>query len=151
MLQLDEVPISRLAPLPHLVASSDETVLNCVRRMREARHGCVVVVKDEIPIGVITERDVLRRMGASLSLEVPVMEACSSQIWAVRTSDSVADALREMTRRQCRHLIVVNDEGKFAGILSVRRIVHELVEHFPSAVYNLPPDAKQAQTDREGA
>jgi len=35
-------------------------------------------------------------------------------------------------------------------VLSVKRIVHYLVEHFPSTVYNLPPDPDAVRTT-EGA
>jgi len=36
-------------------------------------------------------------------------------------------------------------------VVSVKRIVEYLVEHFPSAVFNLPPDPAQRQLSREGA
>ena len=51
-----------------------------------------------------------------------------------------------------RHLPVVVDDRP-VGILSVKRIVHYLVEHFPATVYNLPPDAPTLNhpPKREGA
>jgi hypothetical protein len=36
-------------------------------------------------------------------------------------------------------------------VLSVKRIVRYLVEHYPSAVYNLPPDPGTVPGEREGA
>ena len=41
--------------------------------------------------------------------------------------------------------------GRPAGVLSVKRIVHYLVEHFPAIVYNLPPDPKSVPHEAEGA
>ena len=49
-----------------------------------------------------------------------------------------------------RHLPVVVDD-KPVGILSVKRIVHYLVEHFPATVYNLPPGFQTFLPRREGA
>ncbi len=49
-----------------------------------------------------------------------------------------------------RHLPVVVDD-KPVGILSVKRIVHYLVEHFPATVYNLPPYSQAFLPRREGA
>jgi hypothetical protein len=49
-----------------------------------------------------------------------------------------------------RHLPVVIDD-KPVGILSVKRIVHYLVEHFPTMVYNLPPHSPPTPPRREGA
>ena len=42
-----------------------------------------------------------------------------------------------------RHLPVVDDSGRPVGVLSVKRIVHYLVEHFPSTIHNQPPDPNQ--------
>jgi predicted transcriptional regulator len=50
-----------------------------------------------------------------------------------------------------RHLPVVDECSRVVGILSVKRIVHYLVEHFPNTVYNLPPDPNAVQQQREGA
>ena len=49
-----------------------------------------------------------------------------------------------------RNLPVVDDAGRPVGILSVMRIVHYLVEHFPVAVYNLPPNPHNWPTTPAG-
>ena len=49
-----------------------------------------------------------------------------------------------------RHLPVVHD-GRPVGILSVKRIVHYLVEHYPITVYNLPPVSDAYPHEAEGA
>ena len=49
-----------------------------------------------------------------------------------------------------RHLPVVDERGP-VGVLSVKRIVHYLVEHFPTTVYNLPPDPAVVPQQAEGA
>ena len=38
-----------------------------------------------------------------------------------------------------RHLPVIGETGKPVGVLSVKRVVHYLVEHFPATIYNLRP------------
>jgi CBS domain-containing protein len=148
---LSDEPISRLGSLPLFSISATHTVMDALRSMQAQRRGCVVVCEGKIPVGVITERDILRRIGTSLPLDVPVSQVISGEVWSVRVTDSLETALRAMNRHQCRHLIVVNETGEAVGILSVRRIVRALVEHFPSSVYNLPPVSNQVQTDREGA
>jgi len=50
-----------------------------------------------------------------------------------------------------RHLPVIGDTGKAVGILSVKRIVHYLVEHFPGTIYNLPPDPDAFPQEADGA
>jgi hypothetical protein len=36
-------------------------------------------------------------------------------------------------------------------VVAVHGIVHYLVDHFPATVYNLPPNPKNNQKEREGA
>jgi CBS domain containing-hemolysin-like protein len=50
-----------------------------------------------------------------------------------------------------RHLPVVDEDDRPLGIVSVKRIIHYLVEHYPAAVYNLPPEHAVISHEREGA
>ncbi len=56
-----------------------------------------------------------------------------------------------MQTRGYRHLPVIDGNGRPQGVLSVKQIVHYIVEHFPATVYNLPPDPNVVQQEREGA
>jgi CBS domain-containing protein len=69
----------------------------------------------------------------------------------VHPKDPIRVALRRMEEGGYRHLPVVDDRGYPLGILSVKRIVHYLVEHFPSTIYNLPPDPSAYPLEAEGA
>jgi CBS domain-containing protein len=69
----------------------------------------------------------------------------------VHPKDSVAFALKRMEEGGYRHLPVVDEAGQPVGVLSVKRIVHYLVEHFPATVYNLPPDPGAVPLEPEGA
>jgi hypothetical protein len=50
-----------------------------------------------------------------------------------------------------RHLPVIDDGHHPVGVLSVRRVMHYLVEHFPALVYNHPPDPHRHPDAPEGA
>ncbi|MGL4424211.1 MAG: CBS domain-containing protein [Gemmataceae bacterium] len=50
-----------------------------------------------------------------------------------------------------RHLPVVDAENRPVGMLSAKRIVHYLAEHFPMAVYNQPPEPGRVPDTAEGA
>ena len=69
----------------------------------------------------------------------------------VHPKDPIGAAVRRMEEGGYRHLPVVDDVGRPVGVLSVKRIVHYLVEHFPATIYNLPPDPGVIPQEREGA
>ena len=57
----------------------------------------------------------------------------------VATSASVLSAIEAMGEGGHRHLPVVDEAGRPVGVLSVKDVMHHLVEYFPGQVYNLPP------------
>jgi CBS domain-containing protein len=69
----------------------------------------------------------------------------------VQLGESISAAVRRMEEGGYRHLPVVDEAGRPLGVLSVKRIVHYLVEHFPATIYCLPPDPNAYPQEREGA
>jgi CBS domain-containing protein len=149
-LKIDSV--SRLQPTPPRHVSPQQTVAEAVRLMRHAGVGCVLVCSGPHLVGILTERDLLRRvLAVGKPLTAPVAECMTPDPVTVHPKDSVGSAVRRMEEGGYRHLPVVNERGAPVGILSVKRIVHYLVEHFPATVYNLPPDPGIVPQEREGA
>ena len=132
--------VSRLRPTPAWNLAPEQTVADAVALMRDKNVGCVLVCSQGRVIGIFTERDLMRRVLASdRPLSTPLADCMTAQPVVVDPKDSISVAIRRMIEGGYRHLPVVHD-GMPQGILSVKRIVHYLVEHFPSTIHNLPPD-----------
>lgn len=128
------------------------TVGQAVALMQERRAGCVVVAEHDQPVGIFTERDLLTRVLAdSVAMDASIAEVMSSPTKVVQESCSIAEVIHIMHRGGFRHLPVVDGSGDLRGVISVKCIVEALVEHFPAAVFNLPPEPQQKQLAREGA
>jgi CBS domain-containing protein len=143
--------VSRLHPTPPRMVQPTQTVAEAVALMRQERVGCLLVCENQKLIGIFTERDLMRRvMAQGKPLTIPVRACMTPDPVFVHPKEPIGSAVRRMEEGGYRHLPVV-DDGKPIGILSVKRIVHYLVEHFPGTVYNLPPDPGVVQQEREGA
>jgi CBS domain-containing protein len=144
--------VSRLEPSEALVVSPQSTVGDAVALMKGRGVGCVLVCEGTKLLGIFTERDLLRRiLAAGKPLQTPVSECMTADPVTVQPKESVSAALRRMEEGGYRHLPVVDAAGKPVGILSAKRIVHYLAEHFPATVYNLPPDPNTVPPTPEGA
>jgi CBS domain-containing protein len=144
--------VSRLSATPAWSVGPQETVGAAVDLMREHRVGCVLVCQGDEIVGIFTERDLLRRvLAAGASLNVPVSSCMTPNPVAVHPKESIGTAIRRMEEGGYRHLPVVDAAGKPLQVLSVKRIVHYLAEHFPSTVYNQPPDPSAVPLEPEGA
>jgi signal-transduction protein with cAMP-binding, CBS, and nucleotidyltransferase domain len=145
--------VSRLHPTPPWRIAPEQSVAEAVALMREHRVGCVLVCSNEEHlVGLFTERDLLRRvLAADLPLSVPVAMCMTRDPVVVHPKDPIGAAVRLMEEGGYRHLPVVDPDGRPLGVLSVKRIVHYLAEHFPSTIYNQPPDPNVVPRQPEGA
>jgi CBS domain-containing protein len=145
--------VSRLHPTPPWRVTPDQTVADAVALMKQHRVGCVLVclAGDQL-VGIFTERDLMRRvLAAGLPLSTPVSACLSRNPVVVHPKEPIGAAVRRMEEGGYRHLPVVDQAGRPLGVLSVKRIVHYLAEHFPSTIYNLPPDPSTVPLEPEGA
>jgi CBS domain-containing protein len=144
--------VSRLDPTPPLRISPTQPVAEAIHLMRREKVGCLLVCHGEQMVGIITERDLMQRVLApGKPLTLPVSECMTPNPVTVQRKDPISAAVRRMEEGGYRHLPVVDEAGRVTGVLSVKRIVHYLVEHFPGTIYNQPPDPGVVQQDREGA
>ncbi len=145
--------VSRLHPTPPWQVRPDQSVAEALALMRQHRVGCVLVCPNEDELlGIFTERDLMRRvLAVGLPLSVPVAKCMTRNPVVVHPKDSIGAAVRRMEEGGYRHLPVVDPAGRPLGVLSVKRIVHYLAEHFPSIIYNQPPDPNVVPLEAEGA
>ncbi len=73
------------------------------------------------PVGIVTERDVARRIAFKLDGETPVEQAMSSPVIAIRADDLLFHGIAVMRRHDLRHLPVVDGAGRVVGILDLHR------------------------------
>ncbi len=102
----------------------NSTITEVVRKMNKFEVGSVVVVEGEKPVGIITERDILRRvLEVTLAPEaMKAKEIMSSPLVTVNDQLTIEEAARIMSDRHIKKLPVVKD-GKLAGIVTSTDIV----------------------------
>jgi CBS domain-containing protein len=106
-----------MRPLPPLLRR-DTPVAAAVEAMVEAGETSALVVDDAgRAVGIVSERDVLRRIAFRLEPETPVETAMSAPVLAVREDDYLYRAVGIMRAHGVRHLAVLDREGRPAGML----------------------------------
>lgn len=145
--RLGNIPISN-PPSVQSGTSLEETL----RVMREAGVGCVLVCEGDRLAGIFTERDVLNKLfGRPVNQRDPVDRFMTPDPMVLSPDDTLGEAVRLMTERGYRHVPLCDRQGKRAGMIAARDIVHYVAEHFPAEVVNLPPSLHQDFVTPEGA
>jgi CBS domain-containing protein len=102
--------------------SDQDTVLDAAKNMTTLNIGAIVVVDgDDNLVGIVTERDMTRRvMAAGLDPRATALgEIMTKNPDTLAPDDSALDALELMRLREYRHL-PVTDDRKVVGMVSVR-------------------------------
>jgi CBS domain-containing protein len=127
-----------------VTAKPDDPAAEAIRRMLASGIGSVVVCEDSVPVGIFTERDVLRLAGEGADFEsTPVRRAMTPRPLTVGTGDTIMDAARLMADRRLRHLPVVED-GNLVGMVSMRDVLGYLAER----MFSGDPDGVAHDTTR---
>ena len=144
--------VCRLRPTPPWQLAPDRPVSEAIALMRQCRVGCLLICQGESLVGIFTERDLMRRvLAAGKALTAPVGLYMTPDPVTVGLKEPINLALKLMEQGGYRHLPVIDVCGRPVGVLSVKRIVHYLAEHFPATIYNLPPDPNIFPLHAEGA
>jgi CBS domain-containing protein len=108
--------------------SAEKTVKAAAKLMVEKNIGLLVVTQtgdNGKLIGVISERDIIRVIASGRSLELQVGDASTRNAVTVTLDSDVAEAAKAMNKHAIRHVVVVDDKGKPAGVVSMRDLVGE--------------------------
>jgi len=120
-----EVNVESVMSSPVITIKDTDTVLAAAKLMKKHEIGCVVVVdKSGKPIGMMTERDIVRRVSA-LDLVPSKIQAGKSMTKppsTVEATANITDAAKKMRELKIRRLVVLQ-EGKLKGIITSNDIV----------------------------
>jgi CBS domain-containing protein len=150
-ISLNTETVEQCHPVEPLCVLLTASVAEAVRKMKERNRGAALVCKNEIVVGIFTERDALKMMAAGESFDVPIEQVMTHHPVVLRAGDKVGRAITLMAQGGYRRLPIVDDAGRAIGMVRVSGILHFLAEHFPSVIYNLPPEPHQSTQHREGA
>ncbi len=97
--------------------------------MMERGIGSAVVLKENKPAGIITDRDALRVIARGTDTsKITVGDCVTRGLKSVTPTMELAQAARMMRDKGFRHLVVVDDNGDLYGVFSMRDLVVGLLE-----------------------
>ncbi len=106
-----------------LTISPEAFMDDAVRIMGERHVGSLIVTKGEMPVGIVTERDLLTKVmaaGRDLS-QVKVNEVWSTRLITVNPSDTIKEAARTMMKQKGRLVVLKN--GRAVGIITASDLI----------------------------
>jgi CBS domain-containing protein len=150
-LNLSTETVEETHPGKPLIVSPQATIGEVFALLKKERTGGVLVCRDNVLVGVFTERDALKLMANGCDFNAPIATVMTARPVSVHTHETVSSAINRMAAGGFRRMPMVNDTGRPVGIVKVSGVLRYLVEHFPRAIYTLPPEPKRTMPERDGA
>jgi signal-transduction protein with cAMP-binding, CBS, and nucleotidyltransferase domain len=114
-----------------VTADSGKTAYDVADLMKRNKVGSIIVIdKKGQPMGIITERDMVKRVcfkNVSAS-RIKVEDVMSSPLITIMAYDSIDTASRVMTRNKIKRLVVLEADNRIVGMLSVSDITKHLAK-----------------------
>jgi PAS domain S-box-containing protein len=129
LLRIEEVMSTQVVSAPPVA-----TVLDLAHLMAHHRVSCVVILKtgappwfNPIPVGIVTERDIVQFQGLGLDLGTLLADAVmSTPLVCLRPQDTLWTAHQTMAQMRVRRLVVADEQGGLAGIITQTSILATL-------------------------
>lgn len=127
-----ETPLSTLLnEKGHTVQSisAAHSALEAAQKMTELKIGALVVLENDKLIGIISERDILRKVLAKGldPQKTSIQSIMTTDLITVTPSTTVREAMHIVTNKRIRHLPVV-EEGKLVGLISIGDLTRSAME-----------------------
>lgn len=123
-----DAAVERVMRSPPLTALFSDSVSTVIDRMLTFDVGAVVVESGGLPVGIITERDILQRVvkAGKDPARTLAREVMTSPITSIEVNKNLGDALKLMREKNVRRLAVMKS-GRLIGIVTERRLLDALV------------------------
>lgn len=105
---------------------NDDNAITASRVMIHNNIGCVIVYKELKPTGIITERDIVKKVIDDCKdlCDVPASEIASKELITIEPNDSIKNALITMHKNKIKRILVKDpDTQDLIGIITTRDII----------------------------
>lgn len=107
-------------------ADPSTTVYQIAKLMEKGGVGAIIVKKDNIPAGIITDRDFAIKIASQkYPFDTPVHKVASYPLQTINSNESILVAADLMSSKKIRKLVVVENK-KVVGIVTSTDIVNQL-------------------------
>ena len=98
-------------------------IINAAKLMAERNIGCIIVTEKDLPVGILTERDFVRRIVAQeISYQSPLVEVMTMPLITIDPDETVWEAAQIMKTNNI-HKLPVQKAHKIMGIITTTDLV----------------------------
>ena len=112
-----------------LISINPSTTAHQIAKMMEQGGiGAIIVKENEIPVGIVTDRDFATKIAANnMSFDTPAEKIMSAPLITISSESPISEAAQIMKNKKIRKL-AVSDNGVIVGIITSTDLVNQLAK-----------------------
>ena len=132
---LENVLVRSLMTTSVISVDSSTTAHDAAKLMEESKISSVVVFENNLPVGIITDKDFAIKMVAhAYPIDTPVRRVMSTPLTTITSDSPFWVGADLMNSRKIKRLVVVDDE-KVVGIITITDLVNHFIRHVKNESY----------------
>ena len=106
----------------------DDKAMDVTELMRRNKVGSIIIMNKGIPVGIITERDIVKNcvIGEKNFAFLKAKDIMSGPVITIGESKTIIDAANIMKDKNIKKLLVINESSQIAGIVTQTDIVYNI-------------------------
>ena len=125
-----------------------DTVSAAVELMIKNHISCVLIIEDDKPVGIITERDITKSI-AEKNILNNVEVIMNSPVFTADKDINLYDATKLMEKNKLKSLVIVDSEGNVIGIVTKSDIIKNLRADYVELLKNMLKEKSRALIESE--
>ena len=125
-----------------------DTVSEAVELMIKNHISCVLIIEDDKPVGIITERDITKSIAENNILN-NVEVIMNSPVFTADKDINLYDATKLMEKNKLKSLVIVDSEGNVIGIITKSDIIKNLRADYVELLKNMLKEKSRALIESE--
>jgi len=113
-----QFPVKKFVKKQVLTVEEKATLKELIETFRRSNNHFAIILREKRPVGIITERDILKALFSNYPLNAPITPLIKRDLIKIEENNTVLKALQLMTENFIRRLVVVDAEGYFKGVFT---------------------------------
>jgi len=101
----------------------DYSMRDVMCEMDRVHTDCIIVTEQQMPIGIVTSKDILRYFKSGQGHSLPLAHYMSAPLQTLAVDCSIADALKFLQQKEFKRIIVAKDDGSVVGIINEQELI----------------------------
>ncbi len=104
-------------------AGEEELVLDIFDRFEQSSFDSVVITRRNVPIGILTAKDILKALKSDIDLNIPARELMTSPVRTLYVESTIKEALEFINSNAFKRVIVIDSGGYLSGAITQKELI----------------------------